>query len=126
MRIRRPSWFEPLDSVGEWIGFLGGLVVAVAVIAFVVLLVKGIANSVTVSVRNDSRLTAAITGCNDGREFIGPGDVFQVEGLPDHDRFYCIVSFREGQEQCVVIPRVREIRGTIDLTQLIPVRRSSC
>ena len=24
--MRRPTWFEPLDSVGEWIGFLGGLV----------------------------------------------------------------------------------------------------
>jgi len=126
MRIQSPSWFEPVRGLGEWVGFLGGLIVAAAIVAFVVLLVKGFANSVTVSVRNDSHLTVAINGCNDGTEFIGPGHVFHVAGLPDHDRFYCIVSFHEGQEQCVVIPHVREIRGTIDLTQLRPVQRSEC
>ncbi len=126
MRFPRPPWFEPVRGVGEWVGLLSGLIAAAATVAFLVVLVKGFANSVTVSVRNDNRQTAAITGCNDGTEFIDPGDVFHVEGLPDHDRFYCVVSFHEGQEQCVVIPHVREIRGTIDLTQLDPVQRSEC
>lgn len=126
MRVRRPSWFEPIRGFGEWVGFLGGSIVAAAVIAFMVLLVKGIVNSVSVTVRNDSHLTVAIDLCNDGTEFIHPGETFKVNELPHHDQFHCIVSFREGQEQCVVIPHVREIRGTIDLSQLVPVPRSRC
>ena len=112
--------------MGEWVGFLGGLIVAAAVVAFVVLLVKGIANSVTVSVRNDSHLTVAINGCNDGTEFIEPGDVFRVQGIAEHNQFDCLVSYHEGQEQCMVIPHARFIRGTIDLSQLIRVPRSRC
>jgi hypothetical protein len=34
--VRRPAWFEPLDSAGEWIGFLGG-VATVAALAWLVL-----------------------------------------------------------------------------------------
>jgi hypothetical protein len=34
--MRRPSWFEPLDSAAEWIGFLGGIAVFSAVVAVLV------------------------------------------------------------------------------------------
>lgn len=37
--MRRPSWFEPVDSVGEWVGLLGGICV-LALIA--ILIVKGV------------------------------------------------------------------------------------
>jgi hypothetical protein len=126
MRIHRPSWCEPLDTVGEWVGFLGGLIVATAVVAFLVLVVKGFVNSVTMSVRNDSHLTVTINACNDGTEFIEPGGVFRVQGIAEHDQFDCLVSYYEGQEQCMVIPHARSIRGTIDLSQLIRVSRSRC
>jgi secreted trypsin-like serine protease len=42
--MRRPDWFEPVQGVGEWIGFLGGIVVAAAVVALAVLLVKATIN----------------------------------------------------------------------------------
>jgi len=126
MRIRRPLWFEPVRGPGEWVGFLGGVLVAAALGVFCFFLVKGIANSVSVSVRNDSRLTVLINGCNDGTEFIGPGKVFDVQGLPEHDQFACLVSYYEGQEQCMVIPDVRSIKGTVALSQLLRVPRSRC
>jgi hypothetical protein len=34
--MRRPSWFEPVDSVGEWIGLLGGLLALGGIVALVV------------------------------------------------------------------------------------------
>lgn len=34
--MRRPSWFEPLDSVGEWIGFIGGIAVVCGIAAMFV------------------------------------------------------------------------------------------
>ena len=126
MRVQRPSWFEPLDSVGEWVGFLGGIVVAVGLGVFCFLLVRGIADSVSVSVRNDRNLAVEIIQCGGEIEFVDPGHVFQIEGLPKHDQLTCLVSYREGQEQCIVIPRVRSIKGTIALSQLMPIRRSRC
>jgi hypothetical protein len=31
--MRRPAWFEPVDSIGEWVGFLGGFAVVCCVVA---------------------------------------------------------------------------------------------
>jgi hypothetical protein len=126
MRIQRPSWFEPVRGFGEWVGFLGGIVVAVGLGAFCFLLVRGVADSVSVSVRNDSKAAVEIIQCGGDIEFVNAGRVFHVEGLPKHDQLTCLVSYREGQEQCIVIPRVRSIKGTIDLSQLTAVRRSRC
>ncbi len=33
MGPRRPSWFEPVGGPGEWVGFLGGVLVVAAVLA---------------------------------------------------------------------------------------------
>jgi hypothetical protein len=35
MELRRPSWMEPLDSVGEWVGLLGG-VALVSLLGYVI------------------------------------------------------------------------------------------
>ena len=35
--VRRPSWFEPVDTVGEWVGLLGGLLIVGAVVAVLLL-----------------------------------------------------------------------------------------
>jgi hypothetical protein len=39
--MRRPVWFEPINSAGEWIGFLGGLAV---VCGIVVVVATGVVN----------------------------------------------------------------------------------
>lgn len=126
MRVQRPSWFEPLDSAGEWVGFLGGIVVAVGLGVFCFLLVRGIADTVSVSVRNDSHLTVIVRDCGSDASFIEPGKVFQAEGLPEHGQITCLVSYYENQEQCMAIPHVRSIKGTIALSQLTRVQRSRC
>lgn len=126
MRIRRPSWFEPVRGPGEWVGFLGGIVVAVGLGAFCFLLVRGIADTVSVSVRNDSEVTVIVRDCGSDASFIGPGKAFKAEGLPEHDQITCLVSYREGQEECMAIPHARSSKGTIALSQLTPVRQSRC
>jgi hypothetical protein len=124
--VKRPSWFQPVRGLGEWVGFLGGIVVAAAVIAFAVLLVKGIANHVSVSVRNDSHATVEISDCTDDPETFGPGEVFHAGGVPEHGELACFVAFGEGPARCIAIPRVRSIHRTIALSQLVVVPSSKC
>jgi hypothetical protein len=126
MRVQRPSWFEPVRGPGEWVGFLGGILVAAGLGVFGFLLVRGIADTLSVSVRNDSHLTVIVRDCGSDASFIEPGEAFRAEGLPEHDQVTCLVSYYEGQERCMATPRVRSIKGTIALSQLTKVRRSRC
>jgi hypothetical protein len=45
--MRRPAWFEPVDSVGEWIGLLGGLLAACALVALGGLIARDLASGAT-------------------------------------------------------------------------------
>ena len=35
MRLKRPSWFKPVHGLGEWIGFIGGVLVVCGIVALI-------------------------------------------------------------------------------------------
>ena len=41
LRLNRASWFEPVHGFGEWVAFVGGILLALIVVAFALLYVIG-------------------------------------------------------------------------------------
>jgi hypothetical protein len=100
---------------------VGGLVLA-AVIGVVWYLGS---RQAKVHVRNDTGTAVTITGCVETGEEVQPGSEFQTEAVPTHDQLPCLVASDSGQ-RCEVIPHVKSIRSTVNLSQLVVVSLARC
>jgi hypothetical protein len=102
-----------------------GLIVAVlAVIG--VFVARGISRHVAVDVRNDGARAVRIASCVDDAADVNPGEVFTAEGSPSNDRLACLVTYGSAPSQCRAIPRVKAVKGTVALSQLVRVSDSEC
>jgi hypothetical protein len=104
---------------GMAIGVLGvGLLVGIG--AFLA------SRSVAVSVRNDTGRTVIVASCVDDGQQVAPGDEFKAEGHPKHGALACLVTYGSASSQCLAIPRVKSVKGTVALSRLVRVSDSEC
>jgi hypothetical protein len=81
--------------------------------------------SVAVSVRNDTGRTVIVASCVDDGQQVAPGDEFKAEGHPEHGALACLVTYGSAS-QCLAIPHVNSVKGTVALSQLVRVSDSEC
>lgn len=125
MLVRRTPWFEPVHSFGEWVGFLGGILVFSVLFIGVPVLVAT-ANHVTLRVRNDTRMFVRISGCVDDAANVEPGEDFNAEGVPPRNRLACSVTPSHGPARCVAVTVPRSSHVTALLSRLPTVHTSMC
>jgi hypothetical protein len=106
-------------------GVAVGLVVTVlAVIG--VFVARGISRHVALEVKNDRAQAVRIASCVDDAADVNPDEVFTAEGSPSNDRLACLVTSGSAPSQCLAIPKVRSVKGTVLLSQLVRVSDSEC
>ena len=116
--MRRPSWFEPVDSVAEWIGLIGGLVAMLAIIGLGGVIVRDLANGTTTvgellclkpgepcrysfyRVRNDTDEAVEVHWCSHhcgkGDDWVGP-TVFAAPGQTTASDFDGVLAMTAGK-----------------------------
>jgi hypothetical protein len=82
--------------------------------------------SVAVSVRNDTGRVVIVASCVDDGQQVPPGDEFKAEGHPEHGALACLVTYGSAPSQCLARPRVKSLKGTVALSQLVKVSDSEC
>jgi hypothetical protein len=102
-----------------------GLIVAVLVVIGV-FVARGISRHVAVDIRNDGALAVRVASCVDDAADVNPGEVFTAEGSPPNDRLACLVTRGSAPSRCLAILRVKSVKGTIALSQLVRVSDSEC
>jgi hypothetical protein len=126
MRLKRPSWFKPVHGLGEWIGFIGGILAALAVVVVIGFVIVGLFRQVSVTVRNDTRAWVRIADCVDDAEDVSAGESFSAEGIPEHGLLFCLVTAAAaGPSRCVAVPQASP-RGVAQLSGLRVVATSRC
>ncbi len=125
MRLKRPSWFKPMHGLGEWIGFIGGILAALAVVVVIGFVIVGLFRQVSVTVRNDTRAWVRIADCVDDAEDVSTGETFTAEGIPEHGQLFCVVTPAAGPSRCVAVPQASP-RGVAQLSGLGVVATSRC
>jgi hypothetical protein len=102
-----------------------GLIVVVLV-GVGVFVARGVSRHVAVDVRIDGNRAVRIASCVDDAADLSPGEVFTAEGSPPNDRLACFVTYDSGPSRCLAIPRVKSVKGTVALSQLVRVSDSEC
>jgi hypothetical protein len=126
MRLKRPSWFEPVNGLGEWIGFIGGTLAALAAVIVIGFVIVGLFRQVSVTVRNDTRAWVRIAGCGHDAADVNAGETIAAEGIPEHGLLFCLVtSAAAGPSRCVAVPQA-PLRGVAELSGLRVVATSRC
>jgi hypothetical protein len=119
MGPKRPPWFEPLRGPGDWVGFLGGVLVAAAVLAVLAWNVVRLAEGkVTVSelacvdptdpcnwssyrVLNDTAAPVSLRECDDRCQRVDrrlEAVILPPDAMTDSDRVTALVASREWWE----------------------------
>ena len=99
--MKHPSWFTPVRGFGEWVGFLGGILVLLGLVFVIVLVLTS--NHVTIPVRDDTGSFVRISDCVDDAANVEPGEDFDAEGVPEHNELVCLVTPSRGPQRCVAI-----------------------
>jgi hypothetical protein len=102
-----------------------GLIVVVLV-GVGVFVARGISRHVAVNVRNDGKRAVRIASCVDDAANVNPDEVFTAEGSPSNDRLACLVTYGAASSQCLAIPLVKSVKGTVALSSLVRVSDSEC
>lgn len=122
---------EPTQDSGimaalGWKRVLTAGLIVVVLAAVGVFVAQGISRHVAVDVRNDGNRAVRIASCVDDAADVNPGEVFTAEGSPPNDWLACLVTYGRAPSQCVVIPQVKSVKGTVALSRLIRVNASEC
>ena len=102
------------------------LITALAVIV-VSVAAMGCANTVNITVRNDTGEDLRIAHCVDDALNLNAGQTFHAYGIPQEGNLICRVTRDEGAlQKCVSFPNADAITGTYPLSRAVRVPLSRC